>query len=163
MVCIMNEALELQVGQKVLEVGAGTGYHASTIAEIVAPPAQPKDKWGHVWAVEIIPQLAVVARRNVEGLSYGERVTVVQGDGSTGLPEHAPYDRILVTASAPEVPEPLTQQLKREGVLLVPVGDFRLFQELLRLRKARNGSLSSEYLGGVAFVPLRGKLGWRNL
>ncbi|MEM2904645.1 MAG: methyltransferase domain-containing protein [Candidatus Bathyarchaeia archaeon] len=159
----MNEALELQTGQKVLEVGAGTGYHASTVAEVVAPLAEPRAKWGHVWAVEIVPQLANLAKRNVEQLGYGERVTVIQGDGSMGLPEYAPFDRVLVTAAAPDVPEPLTEELKPGGILLIPVGDLRYFQELLKVKKAPDGSLSSEHLGGVAFVPLRGKKGWRSL
>jgi len=159
----MNEALELEVGQKVLEVGAGTGYHASSIAEVIAPLSQPREKWGHVWAMEIVPQLADLARRNVAELGYTERVTIIEGDGSKGLPEHAPYDRVLVTAAAPEVPEPLAEELRPGGILLIPVGDFRYFQELLKIRKARDESLSTEYLGGVAFVPLRGKAGWRNL
>jgi protein-L-isoaspartate(D-aspartate) O-methyltransferase len=161
MVCIMNESLELKPGHRVLEVGAGTGYHACTIAEIVAPLSLPPDKRGHVWTVEIVPQLADFAENNVRRLGYWNRVEVILGDGSLGLREYAPYDRILVTASAPEVPEPLFDQLVPGGILLIPVGHISFYQELLRVRKRLDGSKSVERLGGVAFVPLRGEKGWK--
>jgi len=156
----MNEALELDVGLKVLEVGAGSGWHATTIAEIVAPTDTPKECWGHVYTVEIVPQLAAFARRNVEKAGYADRVTVIHGDGSLGYPEEAPYDRILVTAAAPRVPKPLTEQLRDGGVLVIPVGGIYLFQTLLRVRKV-GGRLMKEDLGGVAFVPLTGRYGYR--
>lgn len=161
MVCIMNESLELKPGHKVLEVGAGTGYHACTIAEVVAPLDLPPEKRGRVWTVEIVPQLARFAAENLRRLGYGERVEVVLGDGSLGLLAYAPYDRILVTASAPEVPEPLIQQLASDGVLVIPVGHISFYQELLRVRRRPDGSKSFESLGGVAFVPLRGEKGWK--
>ncbi len=157
----MDEALELALGQRVLEVGAGTGYHACTIAEVIAPMDAQRERWGHIWTVEFVPQLAEFAKKNVESLGYVERVTVVQGDGSKGLSDYAPYDRILVTASAPDVPEPLLEQLRLGGTLLIPVGDIHFYQELIRVRKALDGSISTESLGGVAFVPLRGEKGWR--
>lgn len=160
MVSIMDEALELEVGHMVLEVGAGSGWHASTIAEIVAPTDSAKEKWGHVYTVEIVSQLAEFARRNIEKAGYGDRVTVVCGDGSLGYPDEAPYDRVLVTAAAPSVPKPLVGQLKSGGVLVIPVGGIYLYQTLLRVRK-RDDRVVEENLGGVAFVPLTGKYGYR--
>lgn len=159
MVSIMNEALKLQVGQKVLEVGAGSGWHASTIAELIAPKDAPRSEWGHIYSVEIIKALAEVARKNIMDVGFGDRVTVINADGSKGYPEKAPYDRILVTAAAPEVPQPLLDQLKVNGVLVVPVGDASLFQMLLRLTKDENGKVKQENLGEVAFVPLTGEYG----
>nr|MDO8135948.1 hypothetical protein [Candidatus Njordarchaeum guaymaensis] len=158
MVSIMNEALELEVGHKVLEVGAGSGWHASTIAEIVAPSDAPKEKWGHVYTVEIIRELADSARANVERAGYSDRVTIIHGDGSEGYAQEAPYDRVLVTAAAPDIPKPLTDQLKTDGLLIIPVGSAYLYQTLVRVRKKDSG-LAEEDLGGVAFVPLTGKYG----
>lgn len=116
MVSIMNEVLELETGQKVLEVGAGSGWHAATIAEIVAPTDTPKDQWGHVYTTEIISQLAESAKENIEKAGYSDRITVICGDGSLGYAEEAPYDRVLVTAAAPDIPKPLVKQLKNGGV-----------------------------------------------
>jgi protein-L-isoaspartate(D-aspartate) O-methyltransferase len=160
MVSIMNEALELEVGHKVLEIGAGSGWHASTIAEIVAPSHMPKEKWGHVYTVEIVKGLAEFARKNVKEAGYGDRVTIIHGDGSLGYAERAPYDRVLVTAAAPEIPKPLIEQLKTGGVLVIPVGGLYLYQTLFRVRKM-DDEVVKENLGGVAFVPLTGKYGHR--
>ena len=159
MVSIMNEALELEVGHKVLEVGAGSGWHAATVAEIVAPTDTPKEKWGHVYTVEIVSELAENARKNLEKAGYGDRITVIQKDGSEGYLEEAPYDRVLVTAAAPSIPKPLTDQLKSGGVLVIPVGGIYLYQTLVRIRKTGE-KLREENLGGVAFVPLTGKYGY---
>jgi protein-L-isoaspartate(D-aspartate) O-methyltransferase len=158
MVSIMNEALDLEVGHKVLEVGAGSGWHASTIAEIIAPTDVSKEKWGHVYTVEIVPNLADSARANVERAGYADRVTIIHGDGSEGYVKEAPFDRILVTAAAPDIPKPLTDQLKNGGILIIPVGTAFLYQTLIRIRKA-DSKLAEENLGGVAFVPLTGKYG----
>jgi len=160
MVSIMDEALELEVGHKVLEIGAGSGWHASTIAEIVAPTDTPKEKWGHVYTMEIIPELAELARKNVEKAGYGDRITIICGDGSMGYSEKAPYDRILITAAAPDIPKPLIEQLKSGGILVIPVGGIQFYQTLVRVRK-RDGKITEENLGGVAFVPLTGKHGHR--
>jgi protein-L-isoaspartate(D-aspartate) O-methyltransferase len=159
MVAIMNEALKLKVGHHVLEVGAGCGWHAATIAKIIAPEETPRSEHGHIFTVEIVPELAQMARENIMRLGFGDRVTVVHGDGSTGLLAYAPFDRILVTAAAPNIPQPLIQQLKSEGVLVVPVGSIHMFQTLIRVHKGADGSLKDEKLGGVAFVPLTGKFG----
>jgi protein-L-isoaspartate(D-aspartate) O-methyltransferase len=153
MVAIMNEALELTGGLKVLEVGAGSGYHAATIAEIVGPS-------GHVYTVEVIEELVRFARANLERAGYADRVTIVQGDGSLGYPDRAPYDRILVAAAAPKIPEPLVHQLMEDGILLIPIGGRFFPQELVKLRKRAGGKLERSQLGGVAFVPLKGEHGF---
>jgi protein-L-isoaspartate(D-aspartate) O-methyltransferase len=153
MVAMMDEALELGQGMKVLEVGAGSGYHAATIAEVVG------DK-GHVFAVEYVDRLVAIARNNLSQAGYADRVTLVQGDGSLGYIERAPYDRMLVTAAAPKIPPPLLEQLKPDGILVVPVGGRMFPQELVRVRKKPDGTLDRSSLGGVAFVPLVGKYGF---
>jgi protein-L-isoaspartate(D-aspartate) O-methyltransferase len=158
-VAVMNEALELAVGSKVLEVGAGSGWHAAIMAEVVSPKEAPRSGWGHVYTVEIIPALAESARKNVMNAGYGDRVSVISGDGSIGYSQKAPYDRIVVTAAAPKVPEPLVDQLKEGGVLLVPVGSPFLFQKLIKLTKQPNGRIKEENLGNVSFVPLIGEFG----
>jgi protein-L-isoaspartate(D-aspartate) O-methyltransferase len=159
MVSIMNEALQLKVGQKILEVGAGSGWHSATIAEIVAPGDAPRSEWGCVYTVEIVTALAESARKNIMNAGYSDRVKIVNGDGSKGYAEKAPYERIVVTAASPSVPEPLKNQLKPDGVLLIPVGSFSLFQNLLKITKGLNGKIKQENLGGVAFVPLTGEYG----
>jgi len=160
MVSIMDEALELQVGHKVLEVGGGSGWHATTIAEIVAPSDMSNNKWGHVYTIERIPELAEFAKNNIEAAGYGNRVTVIHYDGTLGYTKEAPYDRILVAAAGPEVPKPLLLQLKEGGILLVPVGGAQFYQTLVKVRK-KDGRMLEENLGGVAFVPLIGKHGFQ--
>jgi len=159
MVSIMNEALQLEIGQKVLEIGAGSGWHAATIAEIVAPSDTPRSEWGHVYTTEIIEGLAEFARKNVRNAGYSDRITIICTDGSMGYPEKAPYDRIIVTAAAPDVPQPLIEQLKPNGIMLIPVGTVHLFQSLIKITKSADGEIKRENLGGVAFVPLTGRYG----
>ncbi len=151
----MDEALELRQGMKVLEVGAGSGYHAATIAEIVGDT-------GHVFTVEYVDKLVAIARNNLSQAGYANRVTLFQGDGSLGYAERAPYDRILVTAAAPRIPPPLLEQLKPNGILVMPVGGRMFPQELVRVRKKPDGALERDSLGGVAFVPLVGKFGFND-
>ena len=159
MVSIMNEALQLEIGHKVLEIGAGCGWHAATIAEIIAPDDAPRSEWGHVYTVEIVQGLADFARKNIMNAGYGDRVTIICADGSIGYAEKAPYDRILVTAAAPDIPKPLIEQLKPKGIMLIPVGSVQLFQNLIKITKEANGKTREENLGGVAFVPLTGRYG----
>jgi protein-L-isoaspartate(D-aspartate) O-methyltransferase len=160
MVAIMDEALNLKAGNKVLEVGAGSGWHASTIAEIVAPSGESKEQWGHVYTIERIPALAAFATNNIKNAGYAERITVIHQDGTLGYPPQAPYDRILVAAAGPEVPKPLVEQLTDDGILLVPVGGAQFYQTLVRVRKV-DGETVLENLGGVSFVPLIGKHGFK--
>jgi protein-L-isoaspartate(D-aspartate) O-methyltransferase len=150
----------MKLGQRVLEVGGGCGYMSCVYAEVVAPLEQPKSLWGHVWSAEIVEQLAELGRKNVERLGYAERVTFVAADASEGLKDEGPFDLIIATSAAPEIPAELTSQLRPEGILLIPVGRAQFFQELIRVRRKRDGGLSHENLGGVAFVPMRGKRGW---
>ena len=162
MTAIFCEYGELKVGQKVLEVGAGCGYMSCVYAEVVAPCDIPKEKWGHVWTVEIVEELAEAARKNLEKSGYSDRVTAIHGDGSIGLKENSPYDVIIVTSAAPDVPEEFVEQLKPNGILLIPVGGIQFYQELLRIRRHSDGTVSRQSLGGVAFVHMRGKAGWKS-
>ena len=92
-------------------------------------------------------------------VGFGDRVTIIMGDGSKGYAEKAPYDRVLVTAAAPDVPKPLMDQLKLGGIMLIPVGSVSMFQTLWKITKAADGKTKEENLGGVAFVPLTGEYG----
>ena len=149
MVAIMCTILDLQPGMNVLEVGGGSGYHAAVMAELVRPG-------GHVYSVERIAELAEAARSNLVRAGV-ENVTVIHSDGSLGLPEHAPYDRISVAATAPSIPEPLKQQLKSGGRMVLPVG--RDSQELYLV--TRKNGFSVERKMGVIFVPLIGQEGFK--
>jgi len=160
MTAMFCEYGELDSGKKVLEIGGGCGYMSCVYAEIVASSEHPEVRWGHVWSVEIIKDLADTARDNIKRTGYDARVTVIHGDGSLGLTEHESYDVIIVTSAAPKIPDPLIEQLKIGGILLIPVGDISLYQQLIMVRKNSDKDTSKEVLTGVAFVPLRGKYGW---
>jgi protein-L-isoaspartate(D-aspartate) O-methyltransferase len=151
MVAIMVEKLALEPGMKVLEVGAGSGYHAAVVAELVAPD-------GQVFSVERVESLARFAKDNLDRTGYGDIVTVVVGDGSKGLAEHAPYARIFVACGAPEVPSPLTDQLADGGRMLVPVGS-RMYQDLLSVER-KGSRVTVQNCGGCVFVPLVGEFGY---
>jgi protein-L-isoaspartate(D-aspartate) O-methyltransferase len=153
-VSLINEALQLEVGNKVLEVGTGSGWHAATIAELVTSKDTPRSEWGHVYTVEIIQALAETVRRNIMNAGYGDRVTIINADGSKGHLEKAPYDRILVSASASEVPAPLLEQLKSGGKMVIPLGNASFFQVLTRITKDNDGKVQRENLSGVSFDPL---------
>lgn len=151
MVAIMVEALELRPGLKVLEVGAGSGYHAAVTAELISPG-------GRVFTIERVDELAEFARKNIARTGYDRMVEVIHGDGSKGLPEEAPFDRIFVACGAPSVPEPLADQLTDGGVMLVPTGG-RMYQDLVRVRR-KGQEFLRENLGGCVFVPLIGEFGY---
>ena len=157
MCVIMCEDLNLMHGHKLLEVGAGSGYHAALCAELVAEKDKPDP--GHVYTIEIVKGLIEYARKNLERTGYAKHVTLIHSDGGVGLPEHAPFDRILVAAAAPKVPPPLIEQLAPEGLMLIPVGSRGFFQELMMVQKDANGNVTMRRWGGVAFVPLTGKHG----
>ncbi len=157
MVAIMTEALDPVPGDKVLEIGTGSGYQAAVLAEIVAK--MDPSKRGHVYTIERIPELAEFARRNLERTGYSEYVTVIVGDGTLGYPEEAPYDRILITAAAPDIPKPLIEQLKEGGRIVAPVGD--LYVQRLVIADKVGGVLRRRYGIECVFVPLIGKYGWR--
>lgn len=148
MVAIMCDLLEVRPGMKILEVGGGSGYHAAVLAVLAG-------SGGQVYSVERMPNLAAAARENLRSAGI-VNVTVVEGDGSLGLPEYAPYDRISVAASAPRIPEPLKEQLRVGGKLILPVGGAS--QELILVTR-KNGFLAEEKMG-VIFVPLIGKEGF---
>ncbi|MGA2625708.1 MAG: protein-L-isoaspartate O-methyltransferase [Candidatus Bathyarchaeia archaeon] len=161
MTALFCEYGEMKLGQRILEVGGGCGYMSCVYAEVVAPLDQPKSAWGHVWSAEIIEQLAAFGRMNVERLGYSERVTFVAADASEGLnDEKGAFDLIIVTSAAPAIPVELTLQLNPGGALIIPIGGAQFYQELFRVRKKPDGDLSQENLGGVAFVPMRGKRGY---
>jgi len=159
MVAIMCQLLSLKPGHMVLEVGAGTGYHAAVCAEIVAP-RQPGAKDGHVFAVERIRSLVEFARSNLARCGYSDRVTVIEGDGTLGYPDAAPYDAILVTAAAPRIPPPLKSQLRDGGRMVIPVGEAYSIQDLIVVEKSGSDFKEWTY-GGCVFVPLCGRYGWR--
>jgi protein-L-isoaspartate(D-aspartate) O-methyltransferase len=145
----MTEALLLEGGEKVLEIGTGSGYAAAVLAEIAAD----------VYTIERIDGLAIMARIVLDKLGY-QNVHVRQGDGTLGWPEHAPFDAIVVTAGGPDVPDPLKRQLKIGGRLVMPIGKTTWFQELVRVTRITEADFDTEYLVPVRFVPLIGEEGW---
>jgi protein-L-isoaspartate(D-aspartate) O-methyltransferase len=147
MVAMMTAALQLHGHERVLEIGTGSGYQAAILARLALV----------VFSIERIPKLAAQARA-ILAMAGMMNVHVLVGDGSLGLPEHGPYDAIIVTAASPRVPPPLVGQLKPGGRLIVPVGD-RHEQTLIRLTATSNGP-QLERLGGCRFVPLIGQQGW---
>ncbi len=149
MVAIMCEALDIKEGQKILEIGTGSGYHAAIVSKLVG-------ETGHVYTTERIESLAENAKKNLEAANI-TNVTVELGDGSLGLEKYSPYDRIYVTCAAPKVPDPLINQLKNLGKLLIPVGNR--ICDLILLEK-ENNELKRKNLGGCVFVPLIGEHGY---
>jgi protein-L-isoaspartate(D-aspartate) O-methyltransferase len=146
-VALMTEILEPREPDRVLEIGAGSGYQAAILAELVA----------QVFTMDRVGPLADRAVEMLRSLEY-RNIKVRLGDGTLGWPEEAPLDGIIVTAAAPQVPRPLTEQLALNGRLVIPVGD-RYSQTLTLVRKTKAG-LKFEYHGGCRFVPLIGKYGW---
>jgi protein-L-isoaspartate(D-aspartate) O-methyltransferase len=145
----MTEALELRGGERVLEIGTGSGYAAAVLAEIA----------DEVYSVERIGQLAEKAASTLSDLGY-DNVHILHGDGTKGWEEHAPYDGIIVAASGPEIPETLKQQLKIKGRLVIPVGRDKSAQELVRIIRISETEYKREDLADVKFVPLIGEEGW---
>ena len=151
---VFYEPLELKTGDRVLEIGAGSGYGAALARELVGPE-------GLVVTVEINPTTYRFADANLIRTGYSD-VMVVLGDGSMGHPERAPYDAICVTAAAPRIPPPLVNQLNSPGKLMAPVGSSSSLwgQDLVLLEKSLDGEVNTSSLMKVAYVPLIGEHGW---
>ncbi|MFX1345023.1 MAG: protein-L-isoaspartate(D-aspartate) O-methyltransferase [Promethearchaeota archaeon] len=155
---MMCEYLELQEGDKVLEVGTGSGYHAALCAELVAPKGSNNP--GHVYTIERHKDLVKKAKISLKETGYDDRVTVILGDGTLGYPEEAPFDKILVTAASPKkIPPPLREQLKDGGILCIPAGSKSFGQDLYIIKK-HGEDYDSKRVTGVRFVPLIGKYGF---
>ena len=143
-VALMTELANVKAGDTVLEVGTGSGYQAAVLAEMGVK----------VFSIEIIEPLAKQAKATLSELGYGKRVRVRHGDGYAGWPEHAPFDAVIVTAAPPKIPEPLKQQLKVGGHLVIPVGKH--YQSLIRVTRTKGG-YREESVIPVRFVPMTGK------
>jgi protein-L-isoaspartate(D-aspartate) O-methyltransferase len=148
-VALMIDAAGVKAGDKVLEVGAGSGYAAAVMSRIAAK----------VFGIERQAELVRVARDRLARLGY-ENVTIVEGDGTRGYPNEAPFDAILAAASGSHVPKTLIDQLSTGGRLVMPIGDPGWVQELVKVTKHPDGTTEQQILCGVRFVPLIGEEGW---
>lgn len=144
----MTEWLDIKNGQKILEIGTGSGWQTAIISYLVGN--------GIVYSVEIHPELAIFARKNLEKLEI-DNVHVILDDGSVGYPKESPYDRIIITAACTEIPLPLFDQLSDNGLIIAPVGDSS--QSLLLLKKTSKGIIELKNQSNYVFVPLLGKFG----
>lgn len=145
LVALMTDLLEVKPGDRVLELGTGSGYQAALLAELGM----------QVYTIEIVEPLAKRARQTLAEL-YPQRVEVRHGDGYYGWEAHAPFDAIIVTAAASHVPSPLVRQLKPGGRMVIPLGASFLIQQLVLVEKAADGRISSQEIVPVRFVPLTG-------
>ena len=143
-VALMTQSARLQPSDTVLEIGTGSGYQGAVLAEIVR----------QVYSIEIIESLADEARARLRRLGYNN-IEVKHGDGFLGWREHAPFDAILVTAAAPKIPQPLVDQLREGGRMVIPLGTGRFSQDLMVLTKTGDG-LIKKFVTGVIFVPMTG-------
>jgi protein-L-isoaspartate(D-aspartate) O-methyltransferase len=144
-VALMTQILQVKPGEKVLEIGAGSGYQAAVLAELT----------GQVYTIEIRASLSQMAAQRLKQLGY-EKVKVKYGDGYFGWEEYAPFDAIIVTCAANHIPPPLIKQLKENGRLIIPLGSTTYFQTLTLLTK-KNGQTDVQHLLGVSFVPMTGE------
>jgi len=145
-VALMTEALGLKGGERVLEIGTGSGYQAAILAELA----------GEVYTIEIVPSLAKRAEELLRDLGY-DNIHVSQGDGSFGWPEAAPFDAIILTCAAPRVPERLLEQLKDKGRMVLPLGRDPFFQSLVLIAKDGD-EFEQRMITGVVFVPMTGEI-----
>ena len=148
-VALTIQAAEIKPGDTVLEVGAGSGYAAAVISRIA----------GKVIAIERQHDLVEVARQRLERLGY-DNIEIVEGDGTKGCPDHAPFDAIVAAASGSHVPNAFIAQLAPGGRIVMPLGEPGWVQELIKVTKQDDGILRQDNLGGVRFVPLIGEEGW---
>jgi protein-L-isoaspartate(D-aspartate) O-methyltransferase len=144
-VALMTELLELEPSSRVLEIGTGSGYQSAVLAELS----------DEVYTIEIVPELARLAASRLKELGY-DNVTVKEGDGYRGWPEHAPFDAVIVTAAPERIPQPLLDQLAPGGIMVIPVGGF--FQELKVFRKSADGRITEKDILPVRFVPMTGEV-----
>jgi protein-L-isoaspartate(D-aspartate) O-methyltransferase len=144
-VALMTELAEITPGERVLEIGTGSGYQSAVLSRLAR----------EVYSIEIVPELARASGERLRHLGYGN-VTVKEGDGYRGWSEHAPFDAIIVTAAPDRIPQPLLDQLAPGGRMVIPVGSF--FQELKVLSKDKNGKLSEKDILPVRFVPMTGEI-----
>ncbi|HYB54222.1 MAG TPA: protein-L-isoaspartate(D-aspartate) O-methyltransferase [Thermoanaerobaculia bacterium] len=144
-VALMTELLDLQPTERVLEIGTGSGYQSAVLSRVCA----------EVYTIEIVPELARAAAGRLASLGY-RNVTVREGDGYRGWPEHAPFDGIIVTAAPERIPQPLLEQLAPGGRMVIPVGGF--FQELKVFRKDAAGQVTEQAILPVRFVPMTGEV-----
>jgi len=147
MVALMTQCLELTGSEKVLEIGTGSGYQTAILALLSR----------QVYSVERIPSLAERAKKLLSEMGYSN-VRIFVGDGSMGLKEYSPYERILVTAGAGDIPPPLIEQLDEEGIMVIPVGD--VYSQELIVAKKQKGKILKRRVERCVFVPLIGKYGW---
>lgn len=152
-IMIMLQSLELQEGERVFEIGAGAGYQAALISKIIG-------KSGTLVTVDVIPELVHLAKKNMKYLKL-TNVIVFEADGSEGFLPQAPYDRIIITAACPNIPQPVIDQLREGGVVVAPVGDLE-GQTLVKGTKV-NGKLELDFLGPFRFVPMKGKYGFKEV
>ena len=145
---------DFKPGQKVLEIGAGTGYQMALIAELVAPG-------GFVYGIERIDDLAEFGMKNLERTGYSDSVMIIAGDGTLGWPdsEVPPFDRIVITAAGPQIPQSLLDQLKIGGKLFMPLGDVYTYQNWIEVLKLSESEIKRKNLLDVRFVPLIGRYG----
>lgn len=145
-VALMTELLDLKEGEKVLEIGTGSGYQAAVIAEVVKTD---------VYTIEIIPSLAKTAEKNLQRQGY-HNIKIKTGDGFLGWKEHSPFDKIIITCSISQVPQPLIKQLKEGGKIVLPLGEEFSPQILTVVEKKKKGKLVYKDITGVIFVPMTG-------
>jgi len=149
-VMVMTQALELKEGDKVLEVGSGSGYQAAIIANIIGEK-------GKVISTEIVDDLVKFAQDNITKLVI-KNVKIIKYDGSKGYEKEAPYDKIIVTAATPKIPKSLVNQLKENGIIVAPVGNMT--EQIMVKARKKHGKLEEEKLGHFMFVPMKGKYGY---
>ncbi len=145
-VAFMSELLEIEPGDKVLEIGTGSGYQAAILAEMGAK----------VFTIERIKKLFERTSKLLKDLGYEDKIFTFYGDGTLGLPDFAPFDKIIITAATPQVPEALKKQLKTGGYLVAPVGhSFAGSQKMVRLVKKADNDFETQFFGDFVFVPLK--------
>ena len=150
-VMVMLDALDVEQGDKVFEIGSGAGYQAALLSKLVGDN-------GNVLSTEVVPELVTLAKNNMNDLNISN-VEIMEMDGSEGDPLGAPYDKIIITAACPTIPQPLIDQLKDGGIIVAPVGDLK---SQTMIKGTKNGErLELDFIGPFQFVPMKGKHGFK--